>query len=159
MQKVFLSILILFFSIQATAQENVADIAHAFIKSVKNNDLALIQKHFVAGQIAYNILPKEAVGMSRKEQNTKYMKPLQQGFQEKFEDIQQLIKNKNISVRNIDLQSYKLEKRKVASPSKLQAMSLFFDYKGDELIIPIAVVELDEKWYILEILDTENIFK
>lgn len=159
MQKVFLSIFILLFSLQATAQDNVADVAHAFIKSVKLNDISYVKKHFISSTIAYSILPKQAVGMNRKEQNTKYIKPLHKNFQAKFNDLQELIKNKSITARNIDLQSYKLEKIKPASKTKVQAMSLFIDYKGEELTIPISVVSLNEKWYILEILDTENIFK
>jgi hypothetical protein len=144
---------------QTKAQDNVADIAHAFIESVKLNDISLIQKHFISGRNAYSILPKEAVGMTGKEQQTKYIKPLHNSFAEKFNDIQEQIKTKSINARNIDLQSYKLEKIKADNNAKLQAMSLFFNYEGEEHIIPISVVEIDEQWYILEILYTKNIFK
>lgn len=144
---------------QASAQDNVADIAHAFIKSVKTNDVTHIQKHFITGKNAHKILPKTAVGLSGKEQNRKYIQPLHNRFKENFEKIQSQIKNGNIDANKIDLQSYKLEKIKNADKTKLQAMSLFFDYNGKERIIPISVVEIDEQWFILEILYVSDIFK
>lgn len=145
-------------STTARAQDNVADIAHAFMQAVKKNDLHLIDKFYVDAKLAYSLLPKDAVGMSLREQNEKYIKPLHVRFEDNFKKIQTQIKDKNIKVSAIDLRSYKLEDVNEDQPKNVRAMSLYFDYMGEEKVIPISVVSIDEKWYILEILFTSNLF-
>ena len=159
--KRFFLILGLFFFVAPTihAQDNVAEIAHAFMKSVKENDLQYIKGRYLTIDAAYAILPKESTGMSAKEKNEKYLLPLQKRFEDNFKKIQDQIKAGNINTKKIDLVSYKMEPMKASNKIKPQAMSLFFNYNKKEHLIPISVVEIDEHWYILEILYTSNLFE
>ncbi len=166
MKNTFLLLSLLFCTLNTvSAQDNVAEIAHAFIKAVKTNDLSVIKGRYLDVKSAYAILPKESTGMNAVQKNETFIKPLYKRFSENFEKIQDQIKNGNIDVRKIDLVSYKLEKidlkaAEAQGKQKLpQAMSLFFNYKKKEHIIPISVVEIDERWYILEILYTTDLFK
>ena len=166
MKKVVLLIGIFFISYaQINAQDNVAEIAHAFIKAVKSNDLSVIEGRYLDVNAAYAVLPKESAGMNSKQKNETYIKPMYNRFSENFEKIQAQIKSGNINVRKIDLVSYKLGKIDPKAPEakgkqKLpQAMSLFFNYNKKEHVIPISVVEIDEHWYILEILYVTDLFK
>lgn len=155
----------LFFSSQIFAQDNVAEIAHSFIKAIKSNDLSAIKSRYLDVNAAYAILPKESAGMNAKQKNETYIEPLYKRFAENFEKIQTQIKNGNINAKKIDLVSYKLGKIAPNAPEangnqKLpQAMSLFFNYNKKEHVIPISVVEIDERWYILEILYVTELFK
>jgi len=146
-----------FFPIQA--QDNVANIAHSFIKAVKSNDIERIQKRFLNVSAAYPILPRESAGMNAKQKKETYIKPMHQEFEDNFKTIQAQIKDENIDARKIDLISYKLEKKKNKNKIEPIAMSLFFNYKKKEHILPISVVQIDERWYILEILNTSNLFQ
>ena len=159
--KRFLIILsvILFAQSQLQAQDNVAEIAHSFIKAIKTNDIKAIEGRFLDVNASYAILPKESAGMNAKQKNEKYIKPLIHRFSENFEKIQQQIKDEGVNVRKIDLQSYKLEKMKGTDKVKPIAMSIFFKYNNKERLIPVSVVEIDERWYIMEILYTTDLFK
>ena len=147
------------------AQDNVAEIAHSFIKAIKTNDLSVIKGRYLDVSSAYAILPKKSTGMNALQKNETFIKPLYKRFAENFEKIQTQIRSGNIDPRRIDLVSYKLGKIDPNAPEakgkqKLpQAMSLFFNYKKKEHVIPISVVEIDEHWYILEILYTTDLFK
>lgn len=147
------------------AQDNVAEIAHAFIAAVKLNDLSKIENRYLDVGAAYAILPKESAGMNAKQKNDTYLKPLYSQFTENFEKIQQQIKTENINPNKIDLISYKMEPLPQTSAAeneteaKAQAMVLYFNYNKKELVLPIAVVEIDERWYILKILNTQGLFK
>lgn len=162
---VFILTIILLSATQINAQDNVAEIAHAFIRAVKENKLEHIQSRFISTEAAYAILPKESAGMNTREKNEKYIKPYYTKFTESFNNIQQQIIDGNINAGKIDLVSYKLEKMSVQQdqngndPVKPQAMSLFFYYNKKENNIPVSVVLIDERWFILEILDTDNLFE
>lgn len=141
------------------AQDNVAEIAHAFIRAVKENNLKHIKPRYLSMEGAYAILPKESVGMNAREKNDTYLKPMYASFEKNFKKIQDQISAGNINVRKIDLLSYKLEKKKDAVITQPQAMSLFFNYNKKEHILPVSVVQIDERWYILEILSVDNLFE
>lgn len=149
----------IFTASQLKAQDNVAEIAHSFMKAVKENNLKHIQSRFLDVEAAYAILPKESAGMNVKEKNEKYIKPLHAKFEENFNKIQEQIEAGKINTRKMDLVSYKLEKMKGNDQVKPQAMSLFFNYNKKEHIIPVSVVQIDERWYVLEILYTSNLFE
>lgn len=165
MKKLVILFLALFTVAFVQAQDNVADVAHTFIKAVKMNDMQLIKDKFLTAGAAYALLPKESAGLSEAQKNEQFITPLYNRFAENFEKIQAQIKSEQIDPRKIDLVSYKLEKidpaAEEAQQKKIlpQAMSLFFNYHKKEQNIPISVIEIDEKWYILEILFTTDIFK
>ena len=166
MKRVILSFGLFFLAIlNLSAQDNVADIAHAFIKSVQSNSLEHIKPKFLNAEAAYAILPKESAGMNVAQKNEAYIDPLYKRFIENFDKIQGQIRQGNIDAKKIDLISYKIEPIDPNAPEAAgktllpQAMSLFFNYKKKEHVIPISVVEIDEQWYILEILFVTDLFK
>jgi hypothetical protein len=159
MNKVIFCLLFLLVANVCLAQNNVADVANSFILSIKKNELAGIEKYFIPQKIAYHVLPKEAIGMSATQQNEQYILPLRSKFIALYEQIQVQIEEENISIKSLELRSYKLSKAKDPNKPEPLAMSLFIDYKGKECVIPISVIEIDEQWYILEILSTSNLFK
>jgi hypothetical protein len=157
MKNIFLILVLLSTAVQSFAQQNVAEIAHTLFKAIKTNDFKAIDGRFLDINAAYAILPKESAGMSLKRKNNTYLVPMHKEFIEDFEKIQTLIKKENIAVERIDLVSYKLEKKKQDEVKPI-AMSLFFTYNKKEHILPITVVEIEEKWYITKILQTEKLF-
>ncbi len=160
MKKIFLLLSLTLVAMpQLKAQDNVAEIAHAFIKALKSNNIKLIENRFIDINAAYAILPKESAGLNARDKNNKYLKPIHQKFKTDFDKIQQEIKDKEINIRRIDLRSYKLENRKSGDPIKPLGMSLFINYNNKEQLIPVSVVEIDERWYVIEILNTTDLFK
>jgi hypothetical protein len=160
MKRVLLLIIAVFSaSTSLLAQDNVAEIAHSFIKAIKSNDIKKIENRFLDVNTAYPILPKESVGLNAREKNNQYIQPLYAKFSENFEKIQTQIKEQNINVRGIDLRSYKLGKKKNRDSAEPIAMSIFFNYNRKEHLLPIRVVEIDEHWYIMEILKTTDLFE
>lgn len=141
----------------AQAQENVADIGHAFVMAIKNNDIEKIKTFFIPQDIAYHILPKSSAGMTMQQKNEQYLLPLYQKFEENFNKITQQINDKNVSTSKLNLFSYKLEKPQEKMP--MQGMNLYIKYYDKEYNIPISVIEIEERWYILEILFTSNLFE
>lgn len=166
MKQLILAICALLLSVTTLrAQDNVAEIAHSFMKAIKTNDISKIQGRYLDENSAYAILPKESTGMSAKQKKATYIDPLYKRFADNFDHIQKQIKDGNINPKKIDLLSYKIEKldpnAAEAKGKKYlpQAMSLFFNYNKKEHVLPISVVEIDEHWYIVEILYTTDLFK
>jgi len=157
MKRFFFLIVVLLATVPTYAQQNVAEIAHSMFKAIKTNDIKVIDSRFLDINAAYAVLPKESAGMNLKQKNNTYLKPMHNEFIENFEKIQTHIREENIAVNRIDLVSYKLEKKKDGQV-KTQAMSLFFTYNKKELLLPVSVVEIDEKWYITQILKTDHLF-
>ena len=124
-----------------------------------------IKPKFLTAVAAYPVLPKESAGMNVAQKNEAYIHPMYERFTENFEKIQSQIKAGNVDAKRIDLISYKIESidpnaSEASSKTILpQAMSLFFNYKKKEHVIPISVVQIDEQWYILEILFVTDLFK
>lgn len=149
----------------STGESSVAEVDTLPTKLSQNiaaciiqNNISLVSSYFPTIDIFRYMLAGKPDTLSAEEVRLNMLEPLKDRFTSAVLQIQDEIEKENIDRAKLKFKDfvYFQTTERIMVP---RVVEVKLDYDGSEVVIPVTVLFIHNKWYLLEILNTYNRFK
>lgn len=157
MVKVFVIgiVLLVMFAGRTLAQESLAT---AFIEAVRKDNPALLKQWMPTPALVRALEPAQTKGLSDAAIKQRFLLPLQKKLTRDFANFRASAQRNSIDRSKLRYDGFQLHRDEASAANRPLACTVNYFYGDKRGAFTVTVLEQQAKWYLFEVLLSENIF-